>query len=454
LLGGDYFIDASDRNQPNGVGNLQYSMKREGDKITYYNDSYVLWGGLFGQAEYKKNDWSAFGTVTYSETAYQRVDHFLKRDVILDDGTVIPTIVGYNETYYTNGTQNGVAKNGAVVTVVGDTTFINNPSGTDYKIANAKGYSWDKARMATTDRKWFTGYTAKGGANYNLDDHQNVFVNVGYMNMAPRFNNVFDNSNKVFLGIENQRVYAVEAGYGQRYRKFAANLNVYYTYWHNKPPDFTPTVNIGGDVFSYNINGMNAVHKGVELDFHYSPINKVQIEGLASIGDWRYDAAERAYIYDQDERLVDSVDFSARGVHVGNAAQTQLGISVRYEFIKRLYVKARYTRFDRHWANFDPLALAVDYDTQGNIVSDNRDRQSWMLPGYGLLDLFAGYDFKYFKIGKNNSPIRFTITASVTNVLDTIYIADGSNGAYFDANSSTVYMGLGRRWTTGLKLSF
>lgn len=454
LLGGDYVVDAADRNQPNGVGNLQYAMKRKGDKITYYNDGLVWWGGLFAQGEFKTEKWSTFFTLTGSQTGYQRVDYFRKRDVILEDGEVVNMIVGYNETYYTNGSQSGVAQNGSTVTVSGDTTFINNQSGADYTIVGAKAYSWANARTATTRRIWLPGFTAKTGFNYNLNKHYNAFVNVGFMNMPPRFNNVFDNNNEEFTGIENQKVYAFEAGFGARHKYIAANLNVYYTYWKNKPPQFTPTLNIAGDVFSYNINGMDAIHKGIELDVNWKIRHNLSAEALMSLGDWRNNSAKKAYIYDQDETLVDSVEFDARGVHVGDAAQTQFGFSLRWEPVKRFYLKGRYTYFDRHWANLDPLTLVVEYDAQGDITIDNRRRESYQLPGYGLVDFFAGYEFRETQVGDNGRGIRMSVNMSLLNALNTVYITDGQNGTFFDASSALVYMGMGRRWTAGVRISF
>ncbi|MCU0435510.1 MAG: TonB-dependent receptor [Bacteroidia bacterium] len=472
LLGGDYIVDAADRNQPNGVGNLQYSMKREGDKITFYNDGLVWWGGLFAQGEFKTEKWSTFFTLTGSQTGYQRVDYFRKRDVILEDGEVVNMIVGYNETYYANSNQGVVAQNGATIntstttyqipdwipfldTIVTSTiTSIDNPTGVDHVIEGAKAYNWANARTATTRRIWLPGFTAKTGFNYNINKHYNAFVNVGFMNMPPRFNNVFDNNNEEFTGIENQKVYAFEAGFGTRHKFLAANLNVYYTYWKNKPPQFTPTLNIAGDVFSYNINGMDAIHKGIELDVNWKITSQLTAEALMSLGDWRNNSAKKAYIYDQDETLVDSVEFDARGVHVGDAAQTQFGGSLRWEPIKRLYIKGRYTYFDRHWANLDPLTLIVEYDAQGDIVLDNRARESYQLPGYGLFDLFAGYEFRETQLVDNGRGIRMSVNMSVLNVLNTVYITDGQNGAGFDASSVLVYMGMGRRWTAGIRISF
>jgi iron complex outermembrane recepter protein len=454
LLGGDYMIDNSDQNQPNGIGNLQYSMKRVGDKITFYNDGLVWWGGLFAQGEYKTEKWSTFFTLTGSQTGYQRVDYFRERDVILDNGEVVNMIVGYNETYYSNGTTGVLALNNAVITNSGDTTFINNPSGPDHTIVGAKAYTWANARTATTRRIWLPGFTVKTGFNYNLTKHYNAFVNIGYMNMPPRFNNVFDNNNKEFLGIENQKVFAFEAGLGVRQRTVAANLNAYYTYWGNKPPQFTPTLNIGGDIFSYNINGMDAIHKGIELDVNWKILPNLSAEALMALADWRNNSAKKVFIYDEDQILVDSVEFDARGVHVGDAAQTQFGASLRWEPVKRLYVRGRYTYFARNYANLDPLSLTVEYNANGDIIADNRSRESWIMPSYGLVDLFAGYEFRETKIGDNGRGIRMSINASLLNVLNTVYITDGQNGAGFDASTALVYMGMGRRWTAGCRISF
>ena len=46
--------------------------------------------------------------------------------------------------------------------------------------------------------------------------------------------------------------------------------------------------------------------------------------------------------------------FDAEGVHVGDAAQTQYGLSVRYEPTYNSYIKLRGTYFDNYYADFDP----------------------------------------------------------------------------------------------------
>lgn len=456
LIGGDYFINSSDANQPSGVGNQMFAMKHKGDTVSYFNDSYVDWGGAFAQAEYSGERWSAFVTLTGSVTQYQRVDHFKKRDIVLDDGTVVPMIVGYNEVYYFNGTDGAVAQNNAVLTNLGgDTLVIDNPSGPNDTIVGATAYAWssDHARTAQTDKKTFPGFTIKTGANYNIDEHYNVFVNIGFMNMAPRFNTVFDNNNKNYPVTKQQVVYATELGFGVRYPSFAANLNAYYTNWANKPPGSLSTT-VAGDPYTYDLSGLNTILMGSELDLNWKPAKKIQLDGLISLGNWTYNSAGKAYLYDANYILADSIDYSAKGVHLGDAAQTQIGGSVRWEPIEGFYLKPRYTYFARNYANFDPIVLAPIYNGSHVQVGDNRDKESWQMPSYGLLDIYAGYEFREMVSPTLHQQIKVSFTFGITNVLDTIYISDAVNGATFDASTALVYLGLGRRWNAGMRITF
>ncbi len=442
LMGGDYAIDnTSDLNQYGGtyVGdpNFQNGVRRVGDKTTYYYDSKVMWGGLFGQVEYKKKKWATFFTASVSETGYQRIDYYKKRDLVID-GNVFEQVVGKGDAFFYNGTTYLIASSSTPVSQNGDTTFVGSGASEKY-ILNATKFTnqSSEARAATTEQKWFFGYTFKGGANFNINEHHSVFMNIGHLSMAPRMNVVFDNNNREVLDIKNQKVYAIEGGYGMHKQKYAANLNLYYTIWQNKPPATLPQVTTPDGILYYNINGLNALHKGVELDFIYKLLKNLDVEGLASIGDWKTTSGSTADVTDENGVVISRIDFSAKEVHVGDAAQIQLAGSVRYEIIKNLYIKPRFTYFAKNYSNLDPTIL----------VGTNKDRESWKMPNYGLLDLYAGYDFKFSKL-------KFSITAGAINLLDTLYISDAQNGTKFNATTATVYLGMGRRFNIGLKITF
>jgi iron complex outermembrane receptor protein len=383
LLGADYFIDRGNQNI-NYTTNPSAQVKHVGDMFGHDYDSYVKYGGLFVQTEYVKEKLSAFITLTGVETGYSRVDNFLA----------------------------------------------------------------DTNKLKKSPQVWITGYSAKAGANYNLNENHNVYVNTGYMSKAQPFLNVFDNTNVAALNTDNQLISSVELGYGFKSKMIAANLNAYYTDWKNKPLDYplSYTNPVTGDVGTYNLNGLNALHKGVELDFAVKPIKSVTIGGITSIASWLWNSSAVANSYDSQGNLLGTTTFDAKGVHVGNAAQSQYGLNVRYEPIKNLYFKIQWVYYGRNYAQFDPSSLNVN--SPGYAKNPGGDHDSWRMPDYNLYDLHAGYRIRFYK------HYQIDLAVHVINLFNTEYIADATDLGYMDATHATAFFGQGRRFLLSMKLTF
>lgn len=430
LLGGSYAIGTTNRTTDD-------KFKQVGDVVSYHNDGLVNWGGMFAQLKYKTGNLSSFINLTASYSGYKRIDYFKKKDLVFED-TIMRQAVGYEFADF------------ADIYGVPDTVYY---EGEAYTVNS------QEARHAETDWYWTPGYTAKGGVNYNLNEHFNVFTNFGYMNNAPRFNNIYDYDNRLFEEIKNENVKALELGTAYFSKNFSAKINSYYTVWENKPssgfsyPYRDPITDM--QVILYvNINGMDAVHKGVEFDFIYKISDKLDVQGLVSFGDWRWASEDSVKVYDPDQQFVETIYFDADGIFVGNAAQTQYAANIRYEPIDNLYFKASYRHFMRHYADFNPLDLdpkehPENFDEEGNPL------QSWKVPDYGLMDLHAGYGIK---IGK----LRYDLRLGMLNLLNEVYISDATNNdtynqfqySDFDAKSASVFMGLGRRFNVSFKVTF
>tara|TARA_B100001758_G_C18274682_1_gene538268 strand:- start:191 stop:1018 length:828 start_codon:yes stop_codon:yes gene_type:complete len=275
---------------------------------------------------------------------------------------------------------------------------------------------------------------------------------MGYISKAPRFQNVFDYDNSLFANIQNEKVQAVEGGYSYRSPVFSANINTYYTIWENKPSKGITYRDQDDNIIKGNINGMDALHKGIEMDLIYKLNHKFSLEAMVSLGDWIWTSSANVRLYDENNNAILDVNnnpvdtaFDAEGVHVGDAAQTQYGFSLRYEPTINSYIKLRGIHFADYYADFDPLSL----------YGDNGGRESWMIPSYQLFDLHAGYKFKLFE--NNMLDIKF----SVLNLFDERYISDAqnndkynANSSDFDAKSAGVFFGLGRRWSLSAKYTF
>jgi len=415
LIGGDYFLDSDNRNQ------RADTKLRVGDKMDYFDEGHVSWLGAFGQLEYKKGLWSAFINLSGANSFYKAVDHFRPKVLELADTTL--------EIAYTTSV--------------------------DYQ---GQTYDRNSEGLKTYETDWVKlyGLTVKGGANYNINEWMNAFVNIGYLSRAPRFDNVISINNEINDDYANELINGYEFGLSYARKKWASNLNGYYTIWANRPVNQSirldhPTE--PGEEASVFIPSIDALHMGIEWDFAYSISPAFKFEGLASVSDWTWQSQEKGNVVDQDGTLIIdptsgepfTLEFDPKGVHVGDAAQLQLSGSLRYEYKKNLYITGRTTYFDKNYANFNPEDL----------IGPNSGRDSWKIPGYNMLEIHAGYKYK---LEKAMLSLRF----SVFNVLDASFITDAQNNdpfaaiplSNFDAASATVFFGQGRRYNISLTLSF
>jgi iron complex outermembrane receptor protein len=346
-----------------------------GDKRSYYNDGLVGWIGAFGQLEYSKDKLAAFVSLSASNTGYKRVDYF---------------------------------------------NYLNN------------------SPLQETDRYNFFGFGGKGGANYNLDDNQNVFVNFGYFEKAPDFDAVFtefDNEH-IIDNAENEKVLSFEIGYGFRGEKLSANVNLYRTTWKDR------TESVGftqpdGSFASANILGVNAIHQGIEIDLVYKATKKLKLTGMASLGDWRWENnIENVNILNEDQEIVQTVDLFIKDLHVGDAAQTTFALGANYQLSPKTRLTVDYNYFDNLYADYDPSRRGIE-----------NAPDAWEVPAYGVFDTAVSHGFKF-------GDFDATLTARMNNIFDTEYISDANDGADSNAQTALVYYGFGRTFSIGAKLKF
>ena len=286
LLGGRYYLDEeSDVNNPNNIA-------LAGDKINYYDKGFVLWGGGFAQAEYSKDDLSAFISVAASNTSYKRLDFF----------NFEPT---------------------------------------------------DPERE--TDWVNFFGYSGKTGANYNITNNHNVFANIGYFEKAPFLNAVINFSNEVNEDAPNQKIFSAELGYGFRNEKLSGTLNLYRTNWMDRT-ETRSFGNPDGSTGFANILGINALHQGIELDFTYRPFERLEFSGMASIGDWTWqDDVTGVEIYNEAQELQEIINIYIADLKVGDAAQTSFGLGLEFEALENVNFRANYNYYDNFYADYNPV---------------------------------------------------------------------------------------------------
>ena len=330
-------------------------------------------------------------------------------------------------------------------------------SNTGYWRYDRMYYSKDKAKSST---KNYLGGNIKGGANYNLTENHNVFVNAGYINRAPMFDTSFINSQTSHdrnPDAKNEKIMSFELGYGYRSRFFTANLNGYYTRWMDKALYDSGTT-ADGLRWAMNMTGANADHWGVEFDFVAKPLNWLDITGMFSWGDWRWGGVASGYLFDSQGQMLQNTrgdvvtdmanaeqyqyKIDMDNVSVGGSAQTTAALGLGVRPMKGLRLGVDWNFFSRNFA---------DYDINANVATQNEPYvigSPWKIPSYSTFELSAGYTFDFGKI-------RATLSGNVNNVLDQEYIADARDGSTHDWESATrVLYGFGRTYSVRLKFNF
>ena len=411
LLGGSHYQDF------NNINRDRSERLREGDKIGYHDLGEVAWAGIFGQAEYTTDDYSAFVSASLSNTSYRRTDYFLYYD---DDS---PTRLALQEEAdgYKAQAENALDQ--------GDEEQYNEYMSLYYDIVNRRAMTPQRGEWQN-----FLAWSLKGGANYNITDYHNVFANIGYFTRAPFFRFAYVGfTNVPNIGVQHERVFSTEVGYGLRTTVIAANVILYRTEWLDK----ALVRNLGQGVIA-NITGLDALHQGIEVDFTFRPNPKIEVRGMFSIGDWHWQDDLIAEIYDENQVFIDSIEVYAGGLKVGNSAQTTAAIGISYEVLPNLRLSIDGNHFDRLFADFN-------VEDRGDL--DTRGTDSWQMPSYQLFDVGLRYRFKI-------AGLNATLIGNINNVFNTEAIRDATDGRSFDHNTALVYYGWGRSWTTSLRVRF
>lgn len=421
----------------------------EHSSVFYSSNNNHLWTGAVSTLTHKMNDfWTLTGGLDlryYKGEHYQVVEDLMGNPYYTDNNnsSVGPQQIGVGDKmgYNNDGLVQWQGLFGQVEYSKDELTWFLSGAVSHQAYKRIDYFSYDHG-VDETDWQSFFGGSVKTGANYNIDEHHNVFANAGYISRQPFMNAVFLNyQNDINENATNEKIASGEIGYGYRTRGFKVNVNGYYTHWKDKA--FTKTVfDDDGQSYSANLLGVDALHKGIEVDFAWQPTRKLTITGMASVGDWKWlNNLENVIIYDDQQNPVDEVNVYMKGAEVGNSAQTTAALGATYEVLPKFKIMADFNYYGELYADYDVTRLD---DPAYNNTS------MYQLPNYTLFDIGASYAFA---MGGFNGLVNFR----VNNVFDTDYAVQGRQGGLNELDQPTLdgyYMGIGRTYSVGLKMSF
>lgn len=335
-------------------------------------------------------------------------------------------------------------------------------------LSNTTYWKYDRlyyeASQARSENISFLGGTVKGGVNWNINEHNNVFANAGFISRAPQFKSgAFmspTSSNVTNKLAKNEKSATAEIGYGYHNPYVSVKACGYFTEWMDK--NMTKKGKLSQQYY-INMTGVDSRHMGLELEVKGTPASWVELYAMLSVGDWTWDSDNvKGYAYNIQGQAIDSdgnvtepgsadhawAVINMKGVKVGGSAQTTAAFDVTFKPFTGFKIGGGYTFFDRNYAYY---ALSGSSLKIGKELYVN---DAWRMPASGSLDLRMSYQFKF-------GSIRSTLYAQMNNVLDSRYIEKAWNPSVVSTErkqitEDDVYMfySLGRTWSVGLKFNF
>lgn len=324
----DYVVSATFNTNPWSA--LFNSASKE-ERLGYDYKEFINYQGVFGQAEYSKDGFTAFLQGALSNQSYKKRDDWGYKPE--ENTSDTETKLGYN------------IKGGVSYTVEDTHTFF----------ANAGLYS----RQPFSDNIF--EYNKLGFADPEVD---------------------------------NEKVLGLELGYRFTSDVFDVNVNAYYTKWDNRFTGYSVDDQvIDGkqyDHVSYLLTSIGQLHKGLELDFNWRALSNLSIRGFASVGDWKFDGSSPYRVRDNDTYNIvfeDTKGVELTGTKVGDAAQTMFGLGVQYDILPQLSVDANFNNYSNLYATTvvnDVIAASLSGETY----------QPEKLDSYNILDAGISYTFQ------------------------------------------------------------
>ncbi|WP_440999958.1 TonB-dependent receptor [Fodinibius sp. SL11] len=305
---------------------------------------------------------------------------------------------------------------------------------------------FDQPNNSLSEKKNILGGYVKGGANYNINDRHNVFANAGFISRQPLFDAVFPNfANAINPNLQNEQITSVELGYGYTSYWLDVSLNLYSTVWGNRFIE-SSFPNDQGTFGTAQFDDVDQRHNGVEFETTVRPMENLTLEGMLSVGDWKYTNNFNATLFDDNNNQIGTATLYTKDVKVGDAAQFVGNIKADYR-LGDLSVDASYRHVDN---------LYADYSITDDAFTNPDNEGALKLPAYGLVDLGATYRFEFF--GQSASA-----RVNINNLFNKTYIAESNTNIHAESGDPTwngidkrnsVWYGFGRTWNVSLSYEF
>lgn len=279
-----------------------------GERIDYNSAETIRYAGVFGQAEFLGENFTAYLQGAFSGQDYRRHDYFY-----------VPAENAGSERAVKPG----------------------------HNLKSGLSYSLTPADVVFANAGWYS----------RQPFFEAMFVG---------------NSNEINEFTRNEDIQSLELGYRRTGSVLRASLNFYHTAWRDRAEIraliFTDdrTVRLSNDEEyiatgpePYELIFKNQLHTGLEAELEAKISDRIVLRGVASVGRWDITGKQNVELYDGSASLdlVRKYELAGEDMKVGGAPQTSFHLGVEWRLWKNFYADAGYFYYDRLYAVTGGLRL-------------------------------------------------------------------------------------------------
>ncbi len=292
-----------------------------------------------------------------------------------------------------------------------------------------------------SDTAWGLGASVKAGVLYRPSRGHSLYLNGGWYSRLPYAGVYFSSgNNEITKGVRNERNILGEAGWRYVWGRGGLELTAYAAYWKNKSLMSDKYRQTDAYDTKYMVTGLDALHCGVEAEVFHRFAQWLKLSAFASVGDWKWRNDVEAIIYDDyTMQEIGRMNVYCNGLPVGDAPQTQIGATMEADMPAGFRISVDWQFNNRMYADFDPVGR-----------TDPSDRApSYRIPSYHLLGTTISWSSR--AAFKASGAVTLFVTGS--NLLDTVFIERGKDGAGHGIDTFRGFWGFGRTFSFGLRFS-
>ncbi len=283
------------------------------------------------------------------------------------------------------------------------------------------------------------GWDLRTGFLFKINQFQSIYTNVAVISKVPYFKYVFGNfTNVVVQNLKNETIKTIEIGYKLNWNFITADFTTYVTSRQNISMLSNEYVQLENNTQTRAmINGLNALHKGLELNINMEINQNIKVGGIAALGDFKWQNNVSARLFNDNNVVVDTVNVYAKGLAIGGTAQQQLGLFIKFNMLKTIYLNIEYLYFGSMFADFDATSRNNPHDTS----------QPFQLPSHSIINTYLVIPFTVVKYyGK--------LQISTYNLLNSKHIVMGQDGSEHNLQTFRGFWSFNRNFNFSIMFNF